>query len=84
MAKKNYAIEQRARYHKERVDNQKVSENKRYYSRNWLDGYTDSRAENNYRAVCSEISAKKGHMSKEHSIMLNGYKNGLKAKLSKR
>lgn len=81
---KKYTVEQRANFHKRRVNNTKVSENKQCYSRNWLDGYTDTHAENNYKAVCAEIKQKKGHVSKPYSIVLHGYRNGLKAQLDKK
>lgn len=82
--KKRYTVADRAAYHRARSSNANISENKKLYSRNWLDGFSDPHAKSNYPAVCSEIQRKKGQMSKEYSVSLFGYKNGLKAKLAKK
>lgn len=84
MAKK-YSVTDRLRFHQARVNNPQVSENKRWYSRNWLEGYHDWHAKNNYSAVCSEIEYKKRNKClKESAPGLFGYKNGLAAQLSEK
>lgn len=84
MAKKRYNLNDRLKFHKNRVNNPNISEGKRIYSRHWLDGFTDSHAKNNYSAICCEIDRKKGRCSRTESIVLHGYKNGLKANLDSR
>lgn len=81
MAKNNYSIKEKVVYHKRRLVDNRVSKNKKCYSKNWLDGYFDEHAKNNYKAVCNEIKARKGTLTKDYSICLYGYKNGLKTKL---
>lgn len=83
MAKKKRSVATRFNFHKARATDRTVTENKRIYSRNWLDGFTDNHARQNYSAVCSEIAAKKGKISKAYSVMLNGYRNGLKAQIER-
>lgn len=78
-----YSIEQKVAYHKRRLVDNKVSDNKKCYSKNWLDGYLDEHARNNYNAVCHEIKSRKGTLTKDYAICLYGFKNGLKAKLKK-
>lgn len=84
MAKKKYSAASRERYHKSRVNSNNVSKNKKLYSREWLDGFTDPHAAQNYQCVCSEIKSKKGHVSRDYSIILHGYRNGLKAQLDEK
>lgn len=81
MAKRKYSVSSRVAYHRARANSSKTSVRKKAYSLNWLDGYTDTHARNNYAAVCSEISRKKGHMTRNERVMLYGYRNGLKAQL---
>lgn len=81
---KKYTFEQRADFHKKRINNTNVSETKQCYSRNWLDGYTDTYAEYNYKAVCAEIEQKKGYVPKSSLVGLHGYRNGLRARLDKK
>ena len=83
MAKKKFSFCDKVEYHKARLANPNVSENKKCYSRNWLDGCNDRFAKNNYSAVCKEIEYKKGLVPKDYLISLYGYKNGLKANLDK-
>lgn len=83
MANKKRSAVSRFNYHKARATDRTITENKRIYSRNWIDGFTDKHARQNYSAVCSEISAKKGRMSKTYSVILNGYRNGLKAQIER-
>jgi hypothetical protein len=80
---KKLSVSTRFRFHSARLNDKTVTKNKRLYSREWIDGYTDSHPRENYFAVCSEIKRKRGRISKEHSIMLNGFRNGLKAQLNK-
>ena len=84
MAKRRYSVEARAAYHRARVDSRNISANKKFYSRNWLDGFTDKHPYENYQAVCSEISRKKKNASRNVRISLYGYRNGLKAQLDKK
>ena len=81
-----FSITQRLDFHKKRAQSSNISVNKKSYSLNWLDGFNDTHAENNYRAVCAEIAAKKqrGGLTRNERIVLNGYKNGLKANLDNR
>lgn len=79
--RKKYSVSERVDYHKKRVQDPKVSEGKKIYSREWLGGFNDKHAENNYAAVCSEIQKRKGHMPRQAAVVLFGYRNGLKAKI---
>ena len=82
MAKRRkYSVAERVNYHENRATSSAVSDNQRYYSKHWLDGYNDPWAENNYRAICSEIKRSRGHMTKTDAVVYYGYKNGLKARL---
>lgn len=83
MAKKRrkYSVAERVNYHKKRASSSAVSDNQRYYSRHWLDGYNDPHAENNFRAISAEIKRKRGHMTKSAAVVYYGYRNGLKARL---
>lgn len=79
---RKYSFAEKMRYHLNRSSG---SSNKAVYSRHWVDGATDTHAENNYNAVKSEISnrkAKKVPFS-VYDIGLIGYRNGLRAKLKK-
>lgn len=80
-AKKSYSFDEKVKYHQKRLEDPKVSDNKKCYSRNWLDGFQDRFARNNYSAVCTEIKYKEGRVPKEYLIPLYGYKNGIKANL---
>lgn len=83
--KASYSAGQRRLYHEKRANSPEVSENKKLYSRNELDGFPDSHAESNYSAVKSEIVSRKRNKASHSSynIMLHSYKNGLSAKLKK-
>ena len=82
MAKRRkYSVAERVNYHENRATSSAVSDNQRYYPKHWLDGYNDPWAENNYRAICSEIKRSRGHMTKSDAVVYYGYKNGLKARL---
>ena len=81
MAKKKYSVSARADYHRSRMVSSTASENQRYYSRSWIDGYTDSHARENFGAVCSEIAARKGCLTRSERIGLYGFRNGLQAQL---
>lgn len=83
MAKRKYSVSSRVAYHRARANSSKTSVRKKAYSLNWLDGYTDRYARDNYAAVCSEISRKKGKLTRNERAMLYGYRNGLKAQLEK-
>ena len=79
--RRKYSVAERVNYHENRATSSAVSDNQRYYSKHWLDGYNDPWAENNYRAICSEIKRSRGHMTKSDAVVYYGYKNGLKARL---
>lgn len=79
--KKKFSYADKVKYHERRVNNPNVSEGKKAYSRSWLDGVHDTHAKSNYSAICHEIEYKKGRCSRIESIVLNGFKNGLKAKI---
>ena len=83
MAKKRrkYSVAERVNYNKKRASSSAVSDNQRYYSRHWLDGYNDPHAENNFRAISAEIKRERGHMTKAVAVVYYGYRNGLKARL---
>ncbi len=83
--KKKYSIKERAEYHKKRINSFDSSIRAKSYSMSWLEGYNDPYAKQNYSAVCSEIEHKKknGGLTRNESAILYGFKNGLKAKLSK-
>lgn len=86
MKKKKYTIQERAEYHKKRINSFDSSIRAKSYSMSWLEGYNDSYAKQNYSAVCSEINARKknGRLTRNESAVLYGFKNGLKARLSKK
>lgn len=84
MAKKRYSIKDRAAYHKSRVDDSHLSDNKRLYSRQWLDGFTDKHPRENYDACRAEIRKRKvTALSNGEKSLLFGYRNGLKAQLDR-
>lgn len=80
--KTKYSAAEIAAYHKKRLEDPNVSENQKCYSRNWLDGFNDRFARNNYSAVCTELKYKKGKVPREYLIPLFGYRNGIKANLN--
>lgn len=79
MAKK-FSFSDKVNYHKARLNNSSVSENKKIYSRHWLAGSTDPHAKFNYASVCEDLKHKKFH-SRGERIMYTAYRNGLKANL---
>ena len=83
MAKKKYSVSARADYHRSRMVSSTASENQRYYSQHWLNGFYDPHAENNYRAVNAEIRRKRAYMNRSDVAVYYGYRNGLKAQLEK-
>lgn len=95
MAKKKYSAMEKAAYHKKRLQSS-INENKKAYSRNWLDGFNDKHGANNLVAIKSELADRleyikrnKSKMSKEdlaaikrnNNIVFRGYINGAKSKL---
>ncbi len=82
MAKK-YSVTSRAAFHKKRLHDPHASKRQRLYSGNWLEGYNCAFAENNYSAVSAEINHKRKNklLSRDEAIMLNGYRNGCKARM---
>lgn len=83
MKRKKYSYDDRSRYHQSRVGNPNVSDNKQLYSREWIHGYMDEHAEFNYSGVCSELKSRGKRAPRDDKIMLNAYRNGLKAQLEK-
>ena len=83
MAKRRYSVEARAAYHRARVKDNKVSARKKTYSRHWLDGFTDERPIENYRAVRTDLYNRKGKLDRDQYIRLSAFRNGLKAQLDK-
>ena len=83
MARKNYTPREKEAYHTNRVNNPHVSDEKKLYSKQWLDGFHDKNAEFNFPGVCHEINYRKKDKDtpRNYKIMLNAYKNGLKANL---
>lgn len=83
--KRNYSFSEKFRYHSERAKGDVMTDNKALYSKQWLEGVNDKHAENNFRAVKSEIRSRR--LSKvpfsSYDIMLAGYRNGLSSKLKK-
>lgn len=82
MAKKYSAIS-RAEFHVKRLNNPHASKRQRSYSSNWLEGYNCEFAKNNYSAVSAELDYKRKHksLSRDEAVMLNGYRNGCKARI---
>lgn len=78
-----YGYNERSRYHQSRIGNPNVSDKKQLYSREWIQGYMDEHAEFNYRGVCSELKSRGKKAPRDYKIMLNAYRNGLKAQLEK-
>lgn len=83
MARKNYTPREKEAYHTNRVNNPHVSDEKKLYSQKWIDGFHDKHAEFNFRSVSYEIKClkKDKNTPRDHKIMLNAYKNGLKTNL---
>ena len=81
MARKNYTTREKEAYHTNRVNNPHVSDEKKLYSQQWLRGFHDIHAKGNYSAVCTAISFRNPNRTQSEKIMLNAYKNGLKANL---
>ena len=81
--RKKYSIRQKSDYHEKRVYDSTLSENKRIYSRNWLEGLDDYFAKSNLEACNSEIKKRRkaGVKVNSYDIGLYGYRNGLKARL---
>ena len=81
---KKYSVLQKSKYHEKRVHDSTLSENKRIYSRNWLEGLSDYHADSNLKACNSEIKKRREARVKVNSydIGLYGYRNGLKARLT--
>ena len=82
--KKRYSVDERANYHRKRISSSAVCDNKYLYSDQWLRGYKDEYASQNLRAVNAEIKRKRRYFNKSDYACYYGYRNGLKAQLSKR
>ncbi len=82
--KKRYSVEDRANYHRKRKSSSAVRDNKYLYSALWLDGYEDKHASDNLRAVNAVIKHKRRYFNGSDYACYYGYRNGLKAQLSKR
>lgn len=95
MAKKKYSAKQKADYHQKRLRSS-VSDNKKAYSRNWLEGFKDSHAVNNLGPTKSELADRldyikhnKSNMSKSelasikrnNNIVFRAYINGAKTRV---
>ena len=82
MAKK-FSIESRAAFHKKRSTDSHVSEGKRFYSRQWLDGFNDVHAKHNITATKIEKAHMRemGLLTRDQSIFYDGYIRGCKARI---
>lgn len=84
---KKYSVEEKFKYHKLRsAKSSKIGVKNKCYSKAWCDGFLDTHSKQNLSAVNSEINYVKRNLkkSKERSIKLadlNGYRNGLMARL---
>lgn len=81
--KKKYGIPEKVSFHEKRAVSSSASEVKKLYSKQWLEGFHDTHAECNYGSVCQEIDFRKKDKDtpRGYRIMLNAYRNGLKAQL---
>lgn len=76
---KKYSALEKSVFHESRIKNDSVSENKRIYSRNWIEGFTDQHYRSNLEACTSEIKKRRkaGVKINSYDIGLYGYRNGL-------
>ncbi|MCD8308426.1 MAG: hypothetical protein LUD19_01130 [Clostridia bacterium] len=82
MAKKNkkqYTAEQKYQYHKQRMNDKSVSENKRIYSRAWVTGFCDPYAKENLSPTIAEYERNKKYMDRGSKAHWQGDINGTKA-----
>ena len=79
MARKKYSTKQKLNYHSNRLKRSNVSENKKTYSRHWLEGYNDPHYKFNLSGAKSELKGRRKNKVpfSTYDIMLLGYKNGL-------
>ena len=77
--KRKYSALEKSAFHESRIKNDCVSENKRFYSRNWIEGFTDPHYRSNLDACNFEIKKRRKAKIKVNSydIGLYGYRNGL-------
>ena len=68
---KKYSTQDKVNYHKKRINDKSLSEDKRYYSRTWLSGFLDRHADYNSKVAKREYSDRKikGKVSKDEHIM---------------
>lgn len=89
---KYYTPEQRAEYHSKRVNSKDISNEKRMYSRNWLEGYNDSHAEFNLkgskieleqnRKYANELKETVSSIEKNNKFSLGAYIKGLEMRVA--
>lgn len=75
---KKFTTQEKVNYHKSRINDPSLSENQRFYSRSWLDGFLDDHADMNYHAAKDEYSSRKsrGKLSKSQHIIYQSYIRG--------
>ena len=82
--RKKYSVYDREKYHKSRLQDPRVSEKKKIYSRHWLDGFTDERANVNYIPTRNERDWRIKNGQMYNRAVYDGYLNGAKAQFEKR
>ena len=78
----NHSIKSRVAYHTARSSCANLSEGKRLYSKNWIEGYNDPRPQSSY-SWASHMLSGKVRLSREQVIACRGFRAGIKAQLQK-
>lgn len=66
---RKYSLAEKAKYHKNRLQSPKATENQKVYSRNWLDGFNDEHVNDNFQAIKKELNQRKVYvLAKESEI----------------
>lgn len=80
LSKVRYSTTQKIEYHANRLKNSRISDDKKVYSRNWLEGYNDPHYKFNLGGAKSELSARRKNKVpfSNYDIGLLGYENGLR------
>ena len=80
--KRKYSPMEKNIFHEKRLRSDSVSENKRIYSKNWIEGFLDPHYRTNLSACNDEIKERRRNKVKVNSydIGLYGYRNGLRTR----
>lgn len=61
--KKKYTLAEKIKYHTNRLNSSKVTDNQKRYSKNWLNGVADDFAEENIKAAEKELQNRERYIS---------------------